>query len=49
MILIDANILLYAWNADAPQDPAAVQWLRSLLEGGETVALPWLTIWALSE
>jgi uncharacterized protein len=44
--VIDANLLLYAYNADAPQQPAAAQWLTDLFESGETVALPWISIWA---
>ena len=46
MTVIDANLLLYAYNADAPQQPASAQWLEKLLDSGETVALPWVTIWA---
>jgi toxin-antitoxin system PIN domain toxin len=44
--VIDANLLLYAYNADAPEQPAAARWLVDLFESGETVALPWVTIWA---
>ncbi len=46
MTVLDANILLYAYNADAPQQPAAAGWLTRLLESGDTVGLPWMTIWA---
>jgi toxin-antitoxin system PIN domain toxin len=46
MTIIDANLLLYAYNADAPQQPMAAQWLAQLLASGEMVALPWVTIWA---
>jgi toxin-antitoxin system PIN domain toxin len=46
MTVIDANLLLYAYNADAPQQPASAQWLEKLLDSAETVALPWVTIWA---
>src|SRR5580658_10303396 len=46
MTIIDANLLLYAYNADAPQQPMAAQWLGKLLANGEMVALPWVTIWA---
>jgi toxin-antitoxin system PIN domain toxin len=46
MTVIDANVFLYAYNVDAPQQPAAAQWLAKLLESGEMVALPWVTIWA---
>jgi uncharacterized protein len=44
--ILDANLLLYAYNADAPQQPAAARWLTKLLESGEPIALPWVTIWA---
>jgi toxin-antitoxin system PIN domain toxin len=46
MTILDANVLLYAYNADAPQQPAAAQWLTGVLEGAETIGLPWVTIWA---
>lgn len=46
MIIVDANILLYAYNADAPQQPTAAQWITATLASGETLALPWITVWA---
>lgn len=46
MILIDANLLLYAYNADAPEHPPAARWLQELLSGSEIVGLSWPTIWA---
>lgn len=46
MILLDANILLYAYNADAPQHQAVAQWLTALVDSGETLGLPISTIWA---
>jgi toxin-antitoxin system PIN domain toxin len=46
MTIIDANLLLYAYNADAPQQRIAALWLAKLLESGEMVALPWVTVWA---
>jgi toxin-antitoxin system PIN domain toxin len=46
VILIDANILLYAYNAHAPQNSAATRWLSNLLAAPDTIALPWITIWA---
>ncbi len=46
MTLVDANLLLYAYNADAPQQAAAARWLTELLESGEHIALAWVTIWA---
>lgn len=46
MTIIDANLLLYAYNADAPQQRPVAQWLAKLFRSGETVALPWVTVWA---
>lgn len=46
MIVLDANILLYAYNADAPQHRAAAAWLEELYSGSETIGLPWVTLWA---
>ena len=46
MTILDANLLLYAYNADAPQQSVAARWLAELLESDETIALPWVTVWA---
>jgi toxin-antitoxin system PIN domain toxin len=46
MIILDANILIYAYNDQAPQCPAASAWLTRVLSGTEPVGLPWTTIWA---
>lgn len=46
MIILDANILLYAYQADSPQHRDAADWLNALFAGPETIGLPWLTIWA---
>lgn len=46
MTILDANVLLYAYNADAPQQSAAARWLEELLESGESISLPWVTVWA---
>jgi toxin-antitoxin system PIN domain toxin len=46
MTIIDANLLLYAYNADAPQQPAAARWLKGAFDSAETLALPWMTLWA---
>jgi uncharacterized protein len=46
VILLDANVLLYAYNADAEQHSRAARWLQSLLNSGETIGLPWVTLWA---
>jgi toxin-antitoxin system PIN domain toxin len=46
MTVIDANLLLYAYNADAPQQSAAAWWLAELLKSGKVIGLPWITLWA---
>ena len=46
MTVLDVNLLLYAYNADAPQHETARNWLNELLRGSETIGLPWMTIWA---
>jgi uncharacterized protein len=46
MTIIDANLLLYAYNADAPQHTAAARWLAELVKSGEIIALPWVALWA---
>ncbi len=46
MTIIDANVLLYAYNADAPQHGVAMAWLEALFQSEETIGLPWATLWA---
>lgn len=46
MTVIDVNIFLYAYNKDASQHAEAFRWLSSLLASGESIGLPWVTIWA---
>ena len=46
MTVLDVNLLLYAYNSDVPQQSAAARWLADLLESGEIIALPWITVWA---
>jgi toxin-antitoxin system PIN domain toxin len=41
MILLDANLLIYAVNADAPLNRKAKSWLESALSGQENVGFPW--------
>lgn len=41
MILLDANLLIYATNEDAPLNRKAKPWLESVLSGQETVGFPW--------
>jgi toxin-antitoxin system PIN domain toxin len=41
VILVDANLLLYAANRDAPEHEAARVWLDERLNGTVRVGLPW--------
>ena len=46
MILIDANILLYAYDANSSRHSAARNWLQKAFSTGEPVRLPWVVILA---
>ena len=44
MILVDANLLLYAYDAASPRHAEAREWLEMVLSGAAPVCLPWQTI-----
>ena len=46
MILLDSNVLLYAYSSSSPDHPAASRWLTAALNGAEAIGLPWLTVLA---
>lgn len=46
MRIVDANVLLYAVNADAPHHDAARRWLDRALGGDDTVGLSWVALLA---
>ena len=46
MILVDANLLLYAANHDAPEHQAARTWLDAKLSSTARVGLPWPSLLA---
>ncbi|MGE3887410.1 MAG: TA system VapC family ribonuclease toxin [Vicinamibacterales bacterium] len=46
MILVDANLLLYAANHAAPEHEAARAWLDDRLSGPTRVGLPWPSLLA---
>lgn len=46
MILVDANLLLYAINSDLPPHPQARYWWETTLSGTESVGIPWVVILA---
>jgi toxin-antitoxin system PIN domain toxin len=46
MILVDANLLIYAVNRDSPLHERAQVWLEQAISGRETVGLPWTVVLA---
>jgi hypothetical protein len=44
MILVDANVLLYAYDASSPRHGAAKAWWEERLSGPDPVRLAWITI-----
>ena len=46
MILVDANLLLYAYHPRAPQHDKSRAWLQTVLSGSDLVRFAWLTLWA---
>jgi hypothetical protein len=46
VILVDANLLIYAVDADAPQHARARRWLEEALSGSLHVGLPWVVLLA---
>lgn len=46
MILVDANLLLYAHHPRSDQHQASRAWLEGVLSGSEFVRFAWLTPWA---
>lgn len=46
MILIDANLLLFAYNTRAAEHEASRRWLETTLSGQTLVRFAWMTLWA---
>ena len=46
MILVDANMLIYAVDRDSPHRAQARQWLEAAFSGAEWVGLPWIAVLA---
>jgi uncharacterized protein len=46
MILIDANILLYAYDSSSQHHLRARRWLEQILSGPQPVRLAWVTVLA---
>ncbi|HKK19098.1 MAG TPA: TA system VapC family ribonuclease toxin [Opitutales bacterium] len=48
MIIPDANLLIYAHDALAPEHRKAYAWWRDTLSGHEPVGLPWIVLLAFT-
>lgn len=46
MILVDANLLLYAYHPRSEQHEASRRWLEGALSGTDLVRFAWVTLWA---
>lgn len=46
MIVLDVNLLLYAYDSSSPQHVEARAWAKEVFSGTELIGLPWQTIWA---
>lgn len=46
MLLVDANLLIYAVNSDAPLHAHARRWWEGTLSGSNAVGLPWVCLLA---
>jgi uncharacterized protein len=46
VILVDANLLLYAYHPQAEQHVASRVWLEGVLSKSELVRFAWLSVWA---
>ena len=46
MILVDANLLLYAYDPRGAEHETSKQWLETALSGSSLVRFAWLSLWA---
>jgi uncharacterized protein len=44
LIVLDANLLLYAYDSASPQHAEARSWVEREFSGAELIALPWQTV-----
>ncbi|MEP7354820.1 MAG: TA system VapC family ribonuclease toxin [Acidobacteriota bacterium] len=44
MMIVDANLLLYAYDAKSPHNRRAQRWMSEVLSGTEIVGLPWQSV-----
>jgi uncharacterized protein len=46
VVLVDANVLLYGVNRNAPQHERAKRWIEETLSGSESVGFAWMVLLA---
>ncbi len=46
MIVLDANVLLHAYDSSSPAHERCRHWLTEAFNGGEQIGLPWQTLLA---
>lgn len=44
MVVVDLNILIYAYRQESPQHAKAVAWLEEAMNSGQPIGLSWTTI-----
>jgi toxin-antitoxin system PIN domain toxin len=44
MIVIDVNLLIYAYDSTTPPHAEAKAWIEAIFSSGDTIGLPWLNI-----
>ena len=44
MVIVDANVLVYAVNASMPQHVGAKRWMEAALSGNEAVGFAWVVL-----
>lgn len=47
-MIVDANVLLYATNEEAPPHSTARRWLTEALSGEQRIGIPWQSIGAFA-
>lgn len=46
MTVLDANILLYAYNSESAHHADVRKWLEAQIRAKEALGLPWISLWA---
>lgn len=48
MIVVDTNLLVFAYDATAPRHASARRWWEGVLSGDEPVGIPWVVVLAFT-